>query len=54
VTAALSWLAMRGDAPPWTARAPLFTALGLVAFVGNASAISRLRLVARALRRSPD
>jgi len=54
VTATLSWLARRGDLPPWTARAPVFAALGLIAFVGNASAITRLRLVAREPGRSPD
>lgn len=54
VTATLSWLAQRGDLPLWSARAPVFAALGLIAFVGNASAITRLRLVARAARRSLD
>ena len=53
-TAVFSLLAGRGDVPAWTARAPVFAALGLIAFVGNASAIARLRLVARAARRSLD
>ena len=52
VAAPLSWLAERGDLPAWTARAPVFAALGLLAFVANASAIARLRLVARARDRS--
>ncbi|HEX8794745.1 MAG TPA: CDP-alcohol phosphatidyltransferase family protein [Polyangiaceae bacterium] len=51
-TAALSWLADRGDVPAWTERAPVFAALGLLAFVANASAIARLRLLARTPRRS--
>lgn len=51
-TASLSWLAERGDLPAWTARAPVFVVLGLLAFVANASAIARLRLIARVPRRS--
>lgn len=52
VTAPLSWLAGSGDLPAWTARAPVFAALGLLAFVANASAIARLRRLARTAGRS--
>lgn len=54
LTAPLAWLAERGDLPAWMSRAPVFAALGLVAFVANASAIARLRLLALAARRSRD
>lgn len=54
MTAPLSWLAERGALPAWTSRAPMFAALGLLALVANASAITRLRLLARAPRRSLD
>lgn len=56
VTAVLSWPAERGDLPAWTARAPVFAALGLLAFVANASAIARLRRLARTPgpTRTPD
>jgi CDP-diacylglycerol---glycerol-3-phosphate 3-phosphatidyltransferase len=52
VTAPLSWLAERGALPAWAARAPVFAALGLLAFVANASAIARLCHLARTARRS--
>ncbi len=40
----------RGGMPVWIARVPLFAVLGLVAIVGNASAIHRLRALAAAVR----
>lgn len=54
VTAPLSWLAERGDLPAWTARAPVFAALGLLAFIANASAVARLRRLARMAGRTSD
>ena len=54
VTAPLAWLAGRGVLPAWTARAPVFAALGLLAFAANASAIARLRLLARMPGQSLD
>ena len=42
--------AHRGNLPLWFARLPLYGALALVGFVGNVSAVRRLRAVAEALR----
>ena len=47
-TPVFTWLAQGSVLPPWTAQAPLFAALGLVAVVANVSAIRRLRFLARA------
>jgi len=41
-----SALVRRGLAPSWMAEAPIFLALAVVAIVGNASAVARLRAVA--------
>jgi CDP-diacylglycerol--glycerol-3-phosphate 3-phosphatidyltransferase len=51
LTACFGWLADNGAVPAWTARAPLFVSLGLVAVVANVSAIRRLQRLARAQRR---
>jgi phosphatidylglycerophosphate synthase len=45
--AAFEWLVRRGNLPSWTARAPLFAALGVLAVIANVSAVARLRLLAR-------
>jgi CDP-diacylglycerol--glycerol-3-phosphate 3-phosphatidyltransferase len=44
-------IAARTGLPPWVARLPLFAALGLVAIVGNVSAVRRLRATAEAVRK---
>ena len=41
----------RGRCPLWIARVPLFAVLALVAIVGNASAVRRLRAIAEAVRK---
>jgi CDP-diacylglycerol--glycerol-3-phosphate 3-phosphatidyltransferase len=41
---------VRAGLPLWLARVPLFAVLGLVAIVGNVSAIRRLRAIAEAVR----
>jgi len=41
----------RAGLPPWIARVPLFAVLGLVAIVGNVSAVRRLRAIAEAVRK---
>jgi CDP-diacylglycerol---glycerol-3-phosphate 3-phosphatidyltransferase len=41
----------RAGLPPWVARVPLFAALGLVAVVGNVSAVRRLKAIAEAVRK---
>jgi CDP-diacylglycerol--glycerol-3-phosphate 3-phosphatidyltransferase len=46
-TPMLAWLARGSTLPAWTAEAPIFAALGLVAVVANVSAIRRLRFLAR-------
>lgn len=46
-TTALGWLAHHGALPAWATPAPVFAALGVLAVVANASAISRLRALAR-------
>jgi CDP-diacylglycerol--glycerol-3-phosphate 3-phosphatidyltransferase len=46
-------VASRWALPPWVAHLPLFGALGLVAVVGNVSAVRRLRTVATTPRNSP-
>jgi CDP-diacylglycerol--glycerol-3-phosphate 3-phosphatidyltransferase len=46
-TPALEALASRGTLATWGVHLPLFLALALIAVVGNASAVRRLRLVAR-------
>ncbi len=40
-----SALVRAGDAPAWTAQAPILLALALVAVVGNVSAVARLRII---------
>ena len=42
---------VRVGLPPWIARLPLLGVLALVAIVGNASAVRRLRVTAEAVRR---
>jgi CDP-diacylglycerol--glycerol-3-phosphate 3-phosphatidyltransferase len=41
----------RWELPGWVGRAPLFLSLGLVAVVGNLSAVRRFRAIAAAVRR---
>jgi len=47
LTPVFAWAALGSTLPPWTAHAPLFAALGLVAVVANVSAIRRMRFLAR-------